>query len=123
MGVVVGVAQLVGQGVQEQVAALGVQVIGHPLEDVHGRCVHDRRSPRLHLPLRLHLLHISHQSLGCTLDIPTSIVCEIQGLTLSFAYVSEFILASLKGKADVSSPSMESAILDVPENKFCNCGI
>ena len=37
MGVVVGVAQLICKGVEEEVSPLRVQVSGHALEDVHGR--------------------------------------------------------------------------------------
>lgn len=40
MRVVVGVAQLVCQGVQEEVAALSVQVIGQAHEDVQGGLMH-----------------------------------------------------------------------------------
>ena len=40
MRVVVWVAQLVRQGIQEQVATLGVQVIGQAHEDVQGGLMH-----------------------------------------------------------------------------------
>ena len=40
MSVIVGVAQLVGKSIQEQVAAFGVQIIGQAHEDVQGRLMH-----------------------------------------------------------------------------------
>ena len=47
VGVVVGEAQLVGQGVQEQVAPLRVQVGRQLLEDVRRLLVHHRLLPVL----------------------------------------------------------------------------
>ena len=43
MGVVVRVPQLVGQGVEEQVPPLRVQLSHQALEDVHGRAAHGGR--------------------------------------------------------------------------------
>ena len=57
VGVVVGVAQLVGQSIEEEVAALCVQIGRHSLEDVHGRGMKHGGRAGLHLPLGLHLLH------------------------------------------------------------------
>ena len=56
VGVVVGEAQLVGQGIQEQVAPLRVQVGGQLLEDVCCLLVHHRLLPVLgrQLVQRLH---------------------------------------------------------------------
>ena len=55
MGVVVGVAQLVCQGVQEEVAALGVKVTSKPHKDVQGGLVHGvALRPRLVLIDGLH---------------------------------------------------------------------
>ena len=42
MSVVVGIAQLVGQGIQEKVASLSVQLRGQALVDIHGRVVGHR---------------------------------------------------------------------------------
>mmetsp|Transcript_25033 Transcript_25033/g.69879 ORF Transcript_25033/g.69879 Transcript_25033/m.69879 type:complete len:303 (-) Transcript_25033:2245-3153(-) len=47
VGVVVGVAQLVGDGIEQQIAALRVEVCRQALKDVHGGGVHHRGGARL----------------------------------------------------------------------------
>ena len=53
MRMVVGIAQLVGDGVQEQVTPFGIEVERQMLEDVHARAVRNRRRDRRRLVLQL----------------------------------------------------------------------
>ena len=51
MRVVVGVSELVGQRIEEEVAAFSVQIQCQALEDIHGRRVHHWRRPWCRLQL------------------------------------------------------------------------